>query len=291
MLSICIPTYNRLNFLTWTLEKTQKDFPDAKIIVSDNASTDLTSHVKFKGRYIRQPTNIGPFPNLRAALLASNTKYCTYLGDDDYLLPDEVQKGIDFLEANPTVAAYYAPTQLYDEVKQHAEWDAFYPADDKTFDKPDELWNFVIASHVWPEHVIWRREWLDKIMLPRIRAYWCFVDLGRAFAQGPVHFAKTPFYRNITDHPRGRRQKLGDAQCLTDFDEYRAGLENLAYDLFKNQLVNQPVRDAVLNGIHCFISTRIEVAQRILVANKQWAEAESYAKRLAVAGYLKTPVS
>lgn len=283
MLSICIPTYNRLNFLTWTLDKTYIDFPEAKIIVSDNASTDLTSHLKVKGRYIRQSTNIGAFPNMRAALLASHTKYCTFLGDDDYLLPEQVQKGIEFLEANPTVSAYYAPCQLYNEIEQKADWDAFYVADDTTFTRADDLWNFVIQHHVWPEHAVWRRSWLEHIMQPRVRAYWCFVDLANAFAQGPVHFAATPFYRNITQHPRGQRGKLGDQQCLTHFDEYRAGLENLAFDLFKKEGFEDPrVREAVNNGIHAFIRSRIEVAHRLLAQNGMFAEAESYAKRLMV---------
>ncbi len=282
MLSICIPTYNRRPFLEWTLEKTQHDFPEAKIIVSDNASTDGTQKVHFKGRYIRQAYNIGPFPNLRAALLASRTKYCTYLGDDDYLLPEEVQKGIDFLDANPTVAAYYAPVQLYDEVEQKPTWNAFYVAEDKTYSNAAELWNFVIANHVWPEHMIWRRAWLDQILQPRLRAYWCFVDLAAAFAQGPVHFAATPFYRNLTGHPVGVRTKLGDQQCLTDFDEYRAGLENLAYDLFKENLKQPQVHTVVNAGIQAFIKARIEVAHRLLAANKRYAEAESYAKRLMV---------
>lgn len=282
MLSICIPTYNRFPFLKWTLERTIRDFPSAKIIVSDNASTDDTRTIQMKCRYIRQSTNIGPFPNLRAALLASHTKYCTYLGDDDYLLPEQVQKGIDFLEANPEVGAYYAPCQLYDEVEQKVAWEAFYVATDTTFARPDELWNFVITKHVWPEHAIWRRSWLDHMMQPRLRAYWCFVDLANAFAQGPVHFAATPFYRNITQHPVGKRGKLGDAQCLTDFDEYRAGLENLAYDLFKDALDQPNVRATINNGIHEFIKCRIEVAHRLLAHNGAFAEAESYAKRLRV---------
>lgn len=283
MLSICIPTYNRLPFLEWTLSKTAADFPDARVIVSDNASTDGTALLSFKGRYIRQPSNVGAFPNMRLALLASHTKYCTYLGDDDYLLPDQVQKGIDFLEANPRVSAYYAPCQLYDEVKQEPAWDAFYVATDTTYDRADHLWNFVMSQHVWPEHAIWRRAWLERMMQPRLRAYWCFVDLANAFAQGPVHFAAASFYRNITDHPVGRRSKLGDTQCLTEFDAYRAGLENLAFDLFKREGLEQPkVREAVNSGIHAFTKSRIEVAHRLLAQNGMFAEAESYAKRLLV---------
>lgn len=283
MLSICIPTYNRFQFLKWTLEKTLKDFPEAKIIISDNDSTDDTRTLQFKGRYIKQASNIGAFPNMRAVLLASHTKYCTFLGDDDYLLPEQVQKGIEFLEANPKVSVYYAPVQLYNEVEQKADWNAFYVATDTTFERADALWNFVISHHVWPEHAIWRRSWLENMMQPRLHAYWCFVDLAHAFAQGPVHFAAVPFYRNITRHPIGSRGKLGDSQCLTDFDAYRAGLENLAFDLFKQEGFKEPrVREAVNNGIHAFIKSRIEVAHRLLAQNGMFAEAESYAKRLLV---------
>lgn len=281
MLSICIPTYNRFNFLRWTLAKTLSDFPDAEVVVSDNASTDDTPLLHRQCRFIRQATNIGAFNNMRAALLAANTKYCTYLGDDDYLLPGEVQKGVDFLEAHPEAVAYFAPVQLYNEVQKSVDWNAFYVADDVTFTEPDKLWNFLIASHVWPEHAIWRREGLEKIILPRVRAYWCFLDIGRALAAGAVHFAKTPFYRNVTEHPIGYRTKLGDTQCLTDFDEYRAGLENLAFDLFLGKMT-PPVRAAVNEGIRVFIGKRIEVAHRLLMANGRTDEAESYAKRLSV---------
>lgn len=282
MLSICIPTHNRREFLRWTLARTEKDFPDAAILISDNASIDGTVGLPFKGRYIRQASNIGAFPNLRAALLAANTKYCTFLADDDYLLPDEVQRGISFLEANPNVVGYFAPCQLYNEIEKKADWDAFYVADDRTFTKPDELWNFVVVNHVWPEHVIWRRSVLDKILLPRERAYWCFPDLARAFAQGPVHFAKNPFYRNLTGHPVGQRAKLGDVQCLTDFDEYRAGLEVMAYELFGSHLSDPKVWTAINSGIRGFIRARIEVAARILHAKGMHTEAEGYEKRIAV---------
>ena len=77
-LTICVPTYNRDAFLAWTLEKTRKDFgAEQKIIVSDNGK----SAVRPAGvRYLRQPTNVGAFPNMRTALLAASTKYCMFLG-------------------------------------------------------------------------------------------------------------------------------------------------------------------------------------------------------------------
>lgn len=283
-LSICIPTFERDLFLQWTVDKTTADFPEAKLIISDNGK----SNINFKGRYIRQPGNIGMFPNMRAALLAAHTKYCMFLGDDDYLLPDEVQKGIDFLESHPEVLVYYAPCQLFDEVNQKANWEAFYPAADETFTQADKLWNFVMHKHVWPEHAIYRRAGLADILTPRSGAYWCFTDLANAALRGPVHFAKTPFYRNITQHPVGGRVKAGDQQCLTDFDSYRWGLEILACELFRVALASGevPTLKADLNSmIRQFIWSRYEVASRIYAANGRQIEADLLQKRMYLTGY------
>lgn len=285
-LTICIPTYNRDPFLKWTLDKTVADFPGTKIVVADNGKS--TAEMPKGARYIRQPQNIGAFPNMRVALLAASTKYCVYLGDDDYLLPEEVQKGIDFLETHPEVLAYFAPCQLFDEIQQKANWDAFYVAEDKTFTRADELWNFVVHKHVWPEHAIYRRAGLADILQPRTGAYWCFVDLANAVLRGPVHFAKTPYYRNLTGHPVGGRAKLGDQQCLTDFDSYRWGLEVLAYDIFRAAFASGEAPDlkkTVNDMIRQFIWSRYEVAVRILTANGRLADADLLKKRMEITGY------
>jgi glycosyltransferase involved in cell wall biosynthesis len=283
-LTICIPTFNREAFLRWTVDRTVQDFPDSKLIISDDGSTDGTALVEWPGRYIRHSQNIGPFPNMRSALLAAHTKYCVFLGDDDYLLPAEVQKGIDFLEAHPEVAIYYAPCQLYDEVNQKPAWDAFYVAEDETFTSANTLWNFIIGKHVWPEHAIYRRDGLEAILQPRTSAYWCFADLANAALRGPVHFAKTPYYRNITSHPVGGRSKLGDRQCLTEFDSYTAGLQVLAYDIFHKHF-DQPLKESINGMIRQFIWSRFEVASRILTAQNRLSDAAVLKKRMEITGY------
>jgi glycosyltransferase involved in cell wall biosynthesis len=281
-LTICIPTFNRDPFLQWTLDKTTADFPGVKLIVSD----DGRSQIRYPGaRYVRQSPTLGAFPNMRAALLMANTKYCVFLAEDDYLLPNEVQKGIDFLEAHPEVFIYYAPCQLYDEVHQVANWEAFYPAEDETFTRADLLWNFVMHKHVWPEHAIYRRGRLEEVLQPRTGAYWCFTDLANAACRGPVHFAKQPYYRNLTGHPVGGRLKLGDQQCLTHFDSYRWGLEILAHDIFGKALDEPNIKANVNNMIRQFIWSRYEVAVRILTAQGRLPEAELLKKRMTINGY------
>jgi glycosyltransferase involved in cell wall biosynthesis len=288
-LSICIPTYNRIHFLAWTVARAIKDFPDVQLIVSDDGSDDGTDTIAAPGlRYLRQSKNIGPFPNMRAVLLEAKTEYCVFLGDDDYLVPEEVQKGVDFLEAHPDVVCYYAPCQLYDEVKGEPAWEAFYPGEDKTYRDASELWNFVMQKHVWPEHAIYRRKGLEKILQPRQKAYWCFIDAANAFKEGPIHIAKTPYYRNLTNHPVGFRQKLGDQQCLTEFESYRAGLECMAYSIFHKWLNSGDhlkLKEAICNGIRQFIYLRYEVARRILQAQGRDAEANVLEQRMVITGF------
>ena len=281
-LSICIPTHNRYPFLKWTVSRLKEIQGDIEIVISDNHSDDDTRCIQLQGvRYIEQYENIGAFPNLRAALLAGQGEYVCYCGDDDYLLDDRLQEALDWMDAHPEVVAYFAPCELYDEVAQAPNWEAFYIAKDETFTEANTLWNFLIQNHVWPEHAIFRRSGLEAILQPRIRAYWAFVDLGHAFAQGPVHFARKPYYRNITNHPVGHRAKLGDQQCLTDFDEYRAGLENLAYELFKAHL-SDGLKVKLRAMINHFINVRLGVAHRLFTLQGREAEAKSIEKRLAV---------
>lgn len=235
-------------------------------------------------RWINQKENIGAFPNMREVLLAAKTKYCVYLGDDDYLLPDEVQRGIDFLESHPNVIAYFAPCDLYDQIDGKTMFKAF-ECRDTTYKSRGMMWDFIINSHVFPEHCIYRREGLEGILQPRVRAYWAFTDIAVMGWRGPIHFASTPFYRNIVHHPVGHRSKLGDRQCLTDFDEYRGGLENLAYDWFRDQLHRISLQKQISDMINKFILARIRVAHRLLERQGITDEAASYAKRLALYEY------
>lgn len=281
MLSICIPTRNRQPFLEWSLRRLRADFPQAEIIVSDNAS-DAVSGIIFSGvEYIRQPENIGAFPNMHAVLTAAKGDYAVYCGDDDYLLPSEINRGLAFLEAHPEVVAYCAPCEIYDEVNDKAFWNAFTVREARTFSKADgmELFNFIIQSHVWPEHIIYRT---PVPILPRTRAYWAFSDLVDILSAGSIHFDPKPFYRNLLVHPVGERVQLGNEQCLTHFDEYRAGLEVLACGLFGSDLPYS-TRLKINEMISHFLCMRYEAASQLYARKGNLAEAMQLRQRMSIA--------
>ena len=101
-LSIVIPTYNRADFLDYSLEVhiPLLEKHNIQIFVSDNASTDATEQVMAKWmdkypllHYSRNETNIGPDANFEKALKLPVTNYI-WLLSDTYQLPKD---GIDYL--------------------------------------------------------------------------------------------------------------------------------------------------------------------------------------------------
>lgn len=284
-LSICIPTRNRCDFLAWTLDNVRAAFPNAEIIVSDNCSTDGTRRTAKVGplvdKLLYMPVNKGAFPNMYEALAAAERKYAVFCADDDYLVPERVHAAVAWMDDHPEVAAYCAPCESWNEVEQKPYWNAWGIPQDVTYARKDavELFNMLINHHVWPEHFIYR---LPLPLKPRTRAYWAFVDLADILDAGPIHFANTPYYRNIAVHPVGWREQLGNQQCLTHFDEYRGGLEVLAFELFGHPLTHT-ARRRLQDMIGAFICTRMDLASKLYIRQGNETDAVMLKKRIAVA--------
>jgi glycosyltransferase involved in cell wall biosynthesis len=98
ILSICIPTYNRADYLRDALESIclqldQKLSESVEVVVADNASSDHTKQVveDFIGKinklvYVRNPENVGFDGNVDIVVRAAHGHYCWYLGDDDAII-------------------------------------------------------------------------------------------------------------------------------------------------------------------------------------------------------------
>src|SRR3990167_1733877 len=104
LLSICIPTYNRLFYLKQTLQClldqiSELGEPIVEICISDNDSTDGTylyiSNLKDTYNFIRiskNDFNLGPDCNFIKALLMGRGKYLWLFGDDDFILNKSIFK-------------------------------------------------------------------------------------------------------------------------------------------------------------------------------------------------------
>ncbi|MHB9146734.1 MAG: glycosyltransferase family 2 protein [Symbiobacteriia bacterium] len=117
LLSICIPTYNRAEFLAQTLDSIFTDATEGvEVVIADNASEDETRQVIAQYsivhpniRYFRWDTNIGAEANFLRAVEVARGEYCWLMGSDDTIKPSavarvlqEIRHGHDIYLCNAT---------------------------------------------------------------------------------------------------------------------------------------------------------------------------------------------
>ena len=108
LISICIPTYNREDYLKTTLKSivTQEGFSDrCEIVISDNCSTDNTAEMvaefisQYRNiRYYRNETNIGADRNFINVMNLARGKYIKLHGDKVCFYESGLTRLIGYLE-------------------------------------------------------------------------------------------------------------------------------------------------------------------------------------------------
>jgi glycosyltransferase involved in cell wall biosynthesis len=299
-LSICIITFNRAKYLKKTLAHLSflKTLPfDCEVLVSDNCSTDETAAVvagflkKFdRIRYIKQTRNVGPEGNFVSVFRSALGEFVLYLADDDMLIPEAVVSTVRYMEENPTVVACHAPWELWDDVSKQSSG-LFYRIDEETvFQKKDsvDLFNFIIQNHIFPEIAVYRSDALHKILYLPHKAFGSFVNLARLLDCGDIVFLPNPFYRGVTVHWEGdTRVNYGYRQGMLEWDLYRGGVEYLFHKAFRNLghlAVPEDQRDIGRKMIDGFIVTRLSIALRHLIVNKDFIGANDVFFRLLSCG-------
>lgn len=122
-LSICIPTYNRANYLKETLDSIVEQLDDeVEIAISDNASTDNTKEIieAYQKRYpniiyYQSNENKGPDRNYYNAIKIANGEFCWLLGSDDLLTVDAIKRVKDqYIKQTPDLDFILATSEVYD---------------------------------------------------------------------------------------------------------------------------------------------------------------------------------
>ncbi len=112
LVSICIPTYNRVATIGRALESaTSQNYANLEIIVADNASDDGTATLVEsissrdpRVKYVRHTANIGMVANLNTVIRLASGKYRMWLADDDWVDDDLVSRCCQALESDPELA-------------------------------------------------------------------------------------------------------------------------------------------------------------------------------------------
>lgn len=119
--SVCIPVYNRPDFICDAIESVlAQSFNDFELIVTDNCSTDNTPEViknyaaaDDRIKYHRNKNNLGVCSNFSQGLLLAKGKYIKFLLSDDKLAPACLEVFVEVMEKHPTVSLVTSYTQAF----------------------------------------------------------------------------------------------------------------------------------------------------------------------------------
>ena len=137
LLAICIPIYNRLEYLDRMLDRFLEDkdlFQDTiYLFISDNCSTqDLKSCcLKYKELglnliYSRNSSNIGADGNFQKCFKQAKGKYAWLLGSDDVPVKGLLRKLVDFLSHKDYGLVYLDTSPNCSEIKCYADKATFF---------------------------------------------------------------------------------------------------------------------------------------------------------------------
>lgn len=106
LVTIIIPTYNRHNYLKRILEYYNSFNHKLKIIIADSSVSDIyDSDLKQLLKsdcitYLKFHSDIIPLNKCREALNLVESKYVVFCADDDFIIPNAIERSAEYLEAH-----------------------------------------------------------------------------------------------------------------------------------------------------------------------------------------------
>ncbi|NES80205.1 MAG: glycosyltransferase family 2 protein [Moorea sp. SIO2B7] len=124
--SIGLPVYNGENFIKQAIDCIlDQTFEDFELIISDNASTDITEQIcreyaakDNRIRYYRNQKNIGAAPNFNQVFELSRGKYFKWAAHDDLCAPEFLELCVEVLENDDSIILCHSKTRLIIHDKQ-----------------------------------------------------------------------------------------------------------------------------------------------------------------------------
>ena len=194
LLSLCIPTYNRVTFLAEALDgilKQISDVPDGlvEIAISDNASTDgtvalvektIAAHPGVTIRFERNAKNVGPDGNIYKAIRMGRGEFIYILSDDDVLMPGGLKRMIGIITEFPNIDAVTLNIQSFLHTRDNVKETWFDVKEDTEIRDRDTALDLLCPLFL--SVVAFRRSLIaGKDYTPRIGTFliqsYCFLDV------------------------------------------------------------------------------------------------------------------
>lgn len=123
LVSVAIITYNQKEFLKECINSVlNQTYKNIEIVIADDASTDGTRDLlnDYKNRYpgkfklIFSEINEGITANSNKAHFGCDGKYIAWIGGDDLMYPDKIEKQVDFLETHNDFNIVYHNLEVFE---------------------------------------------------------------------------------------------------------------------------------------------------------------------------------
>jgi glycosyltransferase involved in cell wall biosynthesis len=118
-----MPVYNGEKYLAEAIEAhLNQTYSDFELILTDNASTDLTEEIcrsyaakDSRVKYYRNPQNLGVAGNFRRGFELAVGGYFRWSPSDDLVSPNLLQRAVEILAHDPSIFVAYPRTKLIDD--------------------------------------------------------------------------------------------------------------------------------------------------------------------------------
>jgi glycosyltransferase involved in cell wall biosynthesis len=247
LVSICIPTYNRPEYLRRAVESClAQTYRHLEIVITDNSTNNESANMAAKWtdprvRYCKNDGNIGTAASMDRAISLSGGKYIKFLMDDDLLKRRCLECMVKAMEENPTAGIAMAPMELINEndarifprfyVFRTMHYRYRYQVGDGLIDRRRILRDFLTRDYpcTVPSGIMYRAEALraagkvpleagfagDLALCMKVATHWDFYYIDQALSS--FRFVTTS--HTATLHEKGSDIKafyIVTRQCLAD---------------------------------------------------------------------------
>lgn len=244
-ISVCIPTYNRKDYLKETLESVfRQTYKDYEVIVLDDGSTDGTEEMikdmEFPVRYCWQE-NRGDAGAKNAAIKMAKGQYVSLLDSDDLLFDDALARLISKIDGQEDRIAY-GPYIRVDENGKYLGCDKRRQYSGQI---TKELFQNIFVhpnGSLFPRDIFLKGAGFDET-LPVCSDYSLFLDLSIKYefvALSKPTFKHRRHRSNISEY--NYRNHMIELKLLEDFYLNKGGKQKMSQELAFKRLAKQAYR-------------------------------------------------
>lgn len=121
-MTIGLPVWNGEKFLRQAIDSIlAQTFADLVLVISDNGSTDKTQEIceayasrDSRVQYSRSPSNRGAAWNYNRVFELADSDYFKWAAHDDYLAPELIERSVEVLDRDASIALCIADTTIVD---------------------------------------------------------------------------------------------------------------------------------------------------------------------------------